>query len=69
MPGLAGPILVRWKPVSSGGEVGLWDPENRTATLSAKATKDVQEQVLWHEWVHSVLDDADVPGDALPETG
>ena len=60
IPGLAGPVLVRWHPLLPNTEAGGWNARQRIITLSADLSKPVQEQVFWHEWVHSVLDDADI---------
>ena len=60
LPGLAGPMHVRWLPVLPGDEAGGWNARTRVVTLAADCSKLVQEQTFWHEWVHSVLDDTGV---------
>lgn len=57
LPGLAGPIHVRWVPRMAGDDAGGWDARRRVVTLATDLSARVQEQAFWHEWVHSVLDD------------
>ena len=68
--GPAGPCTVRQHKESikyEGGECGgLWDPEERTIDIDARASRRAQWAYLYHEWGHVVLTDSGL-SNALPD--
>lgn len=63
MPSPLGPIpvtVVKKLRDRSGRLLGKYHPQERLIELEAKMSQPVAEQVLWHEWLHSVLFDAGV---------
>lgn len=68
--GPAGPCTVRLTKESikyEGTECGgLWDPEERTIDIDARASRRAQWSYLYHEWGHVVLTDSGL-SNALPD--
>lgn len=62
MPGHIGPVAVRvvadLKSSKDEECYGKYDFDTRTIQIWEKMHPDAQRQVLWHEWIHSVIFDA-----------
>ena len=63
MPSPLGPIPIRTVKKlrdKSGALMGKYFPNTRTIHLRKGMVPHATRQVLWHEWIHSVLFDAGV---------
>ena len=61
MPGGLGPITVRTTEdvkLKDEDAYGRYDFHTRTILILKEMHADAQRQVLWHEWIHSVIFDA-----------